>query len=113
MSNKDELYDLARKWHQIADNEAVAAGTQHGYRECANQLDAHLVEHLLADTFSACGFEALPNGDIRLWIGGTDGANSEPLSDDQLESLIKNLTHVMQTRGQWNLTWAVPANPTN
>lgn len=36
---KDELRELLEKWYRIAANEAVAEHTQHGYRECANQLD--------------------------------------------------------------------------
>lgn len=62
----------------------------------------------MAREFAACGFEAFPNGDIRLWIGDTEGANSAPLSNAQLESLICNLTTAMQTRGQFDLTWVVP-----
>lgn len=63
----------------------------------------------MAREFPTCGFEAFPNGDIRLWIGDAEGANSAPLDNDQLAALMHNLSKVMASRGQWNLTWVVPA----
>jgi hypothetical protein len=59
----------------------------------------------MATDFPTCGFEASPNGTIRLWVGGTDGANGPPLSDDQINALIHNLTTAMGARGRLDVTW--------
>lgn len=37
--SNNALRELAEKWRRIATNEAVFSGTQHGYRECADQLE--------------------------------------------------------------------------
>jgi hypothetical protein len=62
-------------------------------------------QQAMATDFPTCGFEASPNGDIRLWVGDTDGANGPPLSDDQINALIRNLTAAMGARGRLDVTW--------
>jgi hypothetical protein len=42
--NDEPLWELARKWYDIAANASVDDGTRYGYRECANQLEDALAE---------------------------------------------------------------------
>jgi hypothetical protein len=45
---RDTMRELSERWHSIAGNIAVAEGTQHGYQECADQLDTALGNHATA-----------------------------------------------------------------
>lgn len=58
----------------------------------------------MAKTFPTCGLQ-IYNGEIRLWIGDTEGAESV-LTDDQIDAFIRNLKTIKQKRGTGrNITW--------
>lgn len=63
----------------------------------------------MARTFPTCGLW-LDGDEVRLWIGDTEGAESEPLTDEQIDAFIRNLDTVKSMRGNGaHVTWVVPS----
>ncbi|OHU51475.1 hypothetical protein BKG82_23040 [Mycobacteroides chelonae] len=61
----------------------------------------------MARTFPTCGIW-IYDYEVRLWIGDYEGSESEPLSDTQIDSLIRNLEHAKTLRGHGqDLTWVL------
>lgn len=61
----------------------------------------------MARTFPTCGFWIFDD-EIRLWVGDDEGSESEPLSDTQIDSLIRNLETAKKLRGQGqDITWVL------